>query len=89
MVDPQTRWSQTYFKSSPTTTPTPPNGLARKLPLDSTHLGEVPEPGRMDRTANAETAVRWSEGSNPSLSASRSSRAGDANGVARPARLAS
>ncbi len=31
----------------------------------------------MDRTANAETAVRWSEGSNPSLSASWSSRAGE------------
>lgn len=31
----------------------------------------------MDRTANAETSVRGSEGSNPSLSANQSSRVGD------------
>ena len=33
--------------------------------------GEVPEPGRMDRTANAGSAFKWTVGSNPTLSAPR------------------
>ncbi len=32
-------------------------------------FGEVPESGRMDRTANAGTTFKWSVGSNPTLSA--------------------
>ncbi len=43
------RWSQTYFKSCSTTPHTPPNGIARKLPLGSVevngYFGENTEMG--------------------------------------------